>query len=140
MPRWLVKLLHSLFGPRPPVPGPVPPAPPSEPDLSAEALAALAAHNRERAAHGLSRLTIDSVLRSRAQGHSGRMAAEGRLFHSPGGAENVAWNYPTGAGVVAGWMKSDGHRANILNPYYTHVGIGVARSPIGETYWTAIYG
>ena len=31
----------------------------------------------------------------------------------------------TAAFFVSGWMNSDGHRKNILNPAYTHMGVGV---------------
>jgi uncharacterized protein YkwD len=44
--------------------------------------------------------------------------------------------------VVDGWMNSDGHRANILNENYTHIGIGYAAwdgSQYG-VYWTAVFG
>ena len=50
------------------------------------------------------------------------------------GSENVAWNYPTGEAVVAGWMNSSGHRRNILGNY-THCGIGY-----DAPYWTAMFG
>ena len=40
-------------------------------------------------------------------------------------AENIAWGYPTVQAVMTGWMNSAGHKANILNPKYTKVGIGI---------------
>src|SRR5260370_13930070 len=53
-----------------------------------------------------------------------RIAATGARFTVA--AENIA-----SVGVVEdahlGWMLSPGHRANILNPAYTHVGIGVVK-------------
>ena len=39
--------------------------------------------------------------------------------------ENVAANWPSGAAVMAAWMNSPGHRANILSPTFTHFGAGV---------------
>ena len=38
--------------------------------------------------------------------------------------ENIAMGYATPAAVVAGWMNSAGHRANILNSSYTKIGVG----------------
>ena len=34
------------------------------------------------------------------------------------GGENIAAGYPTAEEVVAAWMSSPGHRANILNANY----------------------
>ncbi len=38
--------------------------------------------------------------------------------------ENEAWGYSSAADVVAAWMGSSGHRANILNSAFTHIGVG----------------
>ena len=38
--------------------------------------------------------------------------------------ENIAAGNATAAETVAQWMNSPGHRANILNPKYTHIGVG----------------
>ncbi len=38
--------------------------------------------------------------------------------------------------VVKGWMSSNGHRANILTPYFKRQGIGVALSDDGKVYVT----
>lgn len=38
--------------------------------------------------------------------------------------ENIAKGYRTPKDVVKGWMNSEGHRANILNPEFTHIDIG----------------
>ena len=38
--------------------------------------------------------------------------------------ENIAEGYPTPEMVVNGWMNSSGHRANILNPEFTHLAVG----------------
>jgi uncharacterized protein YkwD len=42
--------------------------------------------------------------------------------------ENIAWgsgDYATPAETVKGWMESAGHRANILNRGFRHIGVGV---------------
>lgn len=39
--------------------------------------------------------------------------------------ENIAYGYNTPEKVMEGWMNSPGHRANILNASFHHIGIGV---------------
>ena len=50
--------------------------------------------------------------------------------------ENIAYGYATPQAVVNGWMNSSGHRANILNPAYTKLGVGYV--PQGR-YWTQLF-
>jgi uncharacterized protein YkwD len=40
--------------------------------------------------------------------------------------ENIAEGQENGTAVVAAWLTSAGHRANILSPSYTRIGIGVS--------------
>lgn len=40
--------------------------------------------------------------------------------------ENIAMGYPSPEAVVAGWMNSPGHRANILNANFNAIGVGYA--------------
>lgn len=47
--------------------------------------------------------------------------------------ENIAAGNSTAAATVQQWMNSPGHRANILNPNFTHIGVGYAYEP-GSTY------
>lgn len=42
--------------------------------------------------------------------------------------ENVATGYQNAQAVVSGWINSEGHRANILNSNYKHIGIGMAEN------------
>jgi uncharacterized protein YkwD len=63
-----------------------------------------------------------------------RMQAAGFAWHTWG--ENVAFGYPTADAVVAAWMNSAPHRANILNPAFTSIGVGSAPSASGVLYWT----
>jgi uncharacterized YkwD family protein len=51
-------------------------------------------------------------------------------------AENIAAGQQTAEEVVKSWMESSGHRANILNPNYTHIGIGYAKGGSQNCYWT----
>lgn len=51
-------------------------------------------------------------------------------------AENIAKGYATPKAVVDGWMNSSGHRANILNPSFTHIGVGYVKD---GNYWTQMF-
>ncbi len=59
-----------------------------------------------------------------------RMTAAGYNWNSA--AENIAAGYSTPSAVVAGWMSSSGHRANILSTSYREIGIGYYY-PAGDT-------
>lgn len=54
-------------------------------------------------------------------------------------AENIAWGYQTPESVVAAWMNSPGHRANILNPAYTRTGAGWASGGSRRIVWTQLF-
>jgi uncharacterized protein YkwD len=57
------------------------------------------------------------------------MAAVGYPVITITTGENLAWGSraeATPVRVVEGWMESPGHRANILRPQFTEVGVGVA--------------
>lgn len=58
----------------------------------------------------------------------------GITFKSAG--ENIAKGYSTPQAVVNGWMNSSGHRANILNASFTHIGVGYVA---GGNYWTQMF-
>lgn len=49
--------------------------------------------------------------------------------------ENVAAGYTTPAAVMAGWLGSPGHCANIMNPDFTELGVG-----LDGYYWTQLFG
>lgn len=129
---------------------------PTEADLEAVRAAALCLVNRERAANGEAPLNLNGDLDNAAQEHSESMASSGYFEHTaPGGGgflqrlqaagyltsprvlynvgENIAWGSlqdATPGAIVAAWMASPGHRANILNSEFRDVGIGiVARLP-----------
>lgn len=104
--------------------------------------------NHERAAHNLAELKWDDALFKAARKHAllmldldifdhqlpgepgleERMTAAGARFTFI--AENIALGKDS-ATIHDGWMHSPGHRANILNPRITAVGIAVVRGPNG---------
>src|SRR5687768_1250563 len=56
--------------------------------------------------------------------------------------ENIAVYYRDPEAVLRAWMDSPGHRANILDPAFTHLGIGAAVNPASRWgyYWTLDFG
>ena len=61
----------------------------------------------------------------------------GIRFSSAG--ENIAYGQQTPQAVMNSWMNSSGHRANILSPSYTHIGVGLAKNSSGVCYWTQMF-
>ncbi|MFI6369355.1 CAP domain-containing protein [Streptomyces sp. NPDC050546] len=132
---------------------------PFTPDgLRATASAVTDLTNRERARAGLPPLAVDPLLTTAAQAHSADMVARAFYSHTaPDGGqpwdraaqagstrrsigENIACGQRSPADVVAGWMNSPGHRANILKPGFTHIGVGFAGGGRAGTYWTQLFG
>lgn len=119
--------------------------------LNRAARSTLCLLNAQRAVHGLRRLHPNRALRhsagryarslvaNRFFGHvapngqtlQARMSRSGYLRGANGWAygENLAWGSGakgTPAQIVAAWMASPGHRANILSARWRHIGIGIA--------------
>lgn len=55
--------------------------------------------------------------------------------------ENIACGQQTPAQVVSSWMNSEGHRANILSPNFTHLGVGYyySNNASYRHYWTQLF-
>jgi uncharacterized protein YkwD len=109
------------------------------------------ATNGERATQGLAALTAEACVDRYAEAQAARMAAESRMYHQDLGpiltecrlssvGENVAYGYPDGKAVTAGWMGSAGHRANILNSSYRLIGVGAAQNAEGRWYVAQVFG
>jgi uncharacterized protein YkwD len=98
--------------------------------------------NRVRAAHGAPALRVDARLQRAARAHSVDMMKRGYFSHGDFSgrlarfgvqgtamAENIAMgsgSYGTARGLVQMWLNSPGHRANMLNPAFRRIGVGVA--------------
>jgi uncharacterized protein YkwD len=112
--------------------------------------------NAERQARGLAALKWDDDLARVAGDWSAHMASTDDFAHRDLGAagrlpgmskfsalgENIAWveGYPNmGYQLHVGWMKSAGHRANMLQRGYDSVGIGVVCSG-GQAWATQNFG
>ncbi len=134
------------------------PEPPAEGDAAIQQ-EILAITNARRAEAGCGALTLNAQLNVAADSHSEDMASRNYFDHdSPEGegpsdraraagypsgvGENIAAGYDTAEDVMAGWMKSAGHRANIERCSYTELGVGYANvegSKFGS-YWTQNFG
>lgn len=74
------------------------------------------------------------------------MGRDWRRFHIPptcGASSSTTFRasgYPTPEAVVAAWLNSPGHRANIHNCEARAIGLGVAESADGTRYWTLVFG
>ncbi|WP_235483269.1 CAP domain-containing protein [Streptomyces roseoverticillatus] len=113
--------------------------------------------NAERAKAGCSPLTINAKLQAAAQGHSDDMAARDYYDHtspegkSPGDrmtaagyhwstyGENIFKSPKDARTAMDGWMKSSGHRANILNCSFKEIGVGINFKSNGP-WWTQNFG
>jgi uncharacterized protein YkwD len=68
---------------------------------------------------------------------SERVNATGYAWASLG--ENIAAGYPDIDSVIDGWMRSDGHCANLMNPAFDEVGLACVPGAAGSRYaqyWT----
>ena len=114
--------------------------------------------NRVRSAHGLRTLTVRPRLQNAGSGHANNLAKHGVFTHDwsngtpfakwigwywpgPGygswsAGENLFWAGPVtnAKAVVAAWLASPGHRANLLSKSWRAVGVGAVKivSPIGD--------
>jgi uncharacterized protein YkwD len=66
-----------------------------------------------------------------------RLAACG---FTSGGSENIAYGYETARDVVRAWLRSPGHRRNIVSTTWRYLGVGVAVSHRGGTFWAQDFG
>lgn len=113
---------------------------------------AFAATNRQRARHDRVAFRHQDCVQRFAVRQARRMARQERMYHQDLGpilrqcglstvGENVAYGYPTGRSVVDdGWMRSEGHRENILNPRFRLLGIGARKSDDGQWYAAQVFG
>jgi uncharacterized protein YkwD len=67
-----------------------------------------------------------------------RISRQGYPWRTYG--ENIAVGYPTVSSVLQGWLGSEGHCRNVMNPAFTEIGAGYAIGPFGGNpaarFWT----
>jgi len=111
--------------------------------------------NEHRNSLGLSTLKPLNIVSSTAISHTEYMIQAGQISHDGFSdrsknlmdkanarlvGENVAYGYSSAQGVVNGWLNSEGHKAVIENPKYTHFGISTeACATTGRNYFTQIF-
>ncbi len=112
--------------------------------------------NIERQKEGLSPLTTSSEFSNVARKKSEDMAVKGYFSHtSPTygspfdmmktfgikyntAGENIAKGQISAESVMRAWMNSSGHRANIMNPSFNKIGVGMYEKN-GTKYWTQMF-
>jgi len=104
--------------------------------------------NRERVERDIGSLRLRPKLTRLARKHSRTMAAAGTIFHSDLGetVSGLSWSIagenvgmgPTIKGLHRAFMKSPGHRANVLERRYKRVGVGVIQRD-GTIYITILF-
>ena len=112
--------------------------------------------NKQRTANGLSKFTTSNKLSDVAQTRAKELTEsyshtrpdgsscftalrEANIDYTAAG-ENIAAGYSTPEAVVEGWMNSKAHRANILNPNYSKIGVGYFADGSGYgSYWVQVF-
>jgi uncharacterized protein YkwD len=100
----------------------------------------LSAVNKARAAHGLAPLKVDRTLVRVARRHSTTLLRRDVFTHGdfstrirrsgargPRFGENLAWgtgSRASAATIVRSWLRSPGHRRNLLRPGFRRIGLG----------------
>ena len=116
-------------------------------NLSAEIISSVLTDlaNKDRTVYAISSLNINQTLTEAAQLKANDMATKGYFAHtSPEGlspwywfrssgynfiyaGENLAIDFTDSNDVNSAWLNSPSHRANILNPNFTEIGIATAK-------------
>ncbi len=128
----------------------------------------LASVNAVRAKAGCGPLKVNASLMAAARLHAGNMAEKDFFGHSGKdgkgfasrirkegyryglAAENIAAGQPTPERAVKAWLKSPGHRRNIMNCKFRETGIAMAYQPDDKPlrgqsmglryYWVQVFG
>lgn len=105
--------------------------------------------NQERARRGIGALKVSTELsraaRVRAReitrkfSHTRPDGTAWRTVSNAAYGENIAMGQRTADKVMAAWMTSSGHRANILRASYGSIGVCAVISG-GVTYWVQLFG
>lgn len=129
---------------------------------------ALALVNKARTAAGCGALVVNPQLQAAAEGHARAMAQQNFFGHTGADgskmqdriaaqgysgrklAENIAAGQPTAKEVVAGWLKSPGHKRNMLDCDFTETGLALVDQPDDQPlagkaaayryYWVQVFG
>lgn len=109
--------------------------------------------NTYRAENGLAALEILDDGSRQAELHNNHMIEKDEVCHdgfpnryaalvdavnAKAVSENVAYGYSSAEAVVKAWIKSEGHRDNMLGSH-SHFGISITQDPEGKFYFTNIF-
>lgn len=112
--------------------------------------------NGERTSQGLSPLARNSLLDAAGLRHAQDMRANNFFDHTGSDGsdvsvratdagytwtmigENIGMGSVSPEDMMDGWMNSPGHRANILNPDFTELGVAIDEQ--GPTLWVQVFG
>lgn len=105
--------------------------------------------NQERAKRGLRTLRVDPALTAAAQqraleitqkfSHTRPDGTRWSTVSSRAYAENIARGQKTPDKVMAAWLTSSGHRANMLRASYGSIGVACVKSG-GIYHWVQLFG
>lgn len=97
-----------------------------------------------RAEYGVGPLTLEVSIRDAARDHTWAMESAGYVFHAaditagaPAGWQKIGENVGLGPNIAIlmnAFVNSSGHLANLIDPSFTHIGVGVVRD--GATMYT----
>lgn len=119
----------------------------------------LSSVNSLRAGEGKAPLVLCGTLSNAAQGWANFMASNGYFGHNyqdetpadriafagyssapPAWGENIAAGDMSVSATMKTWIDSPGHHENMVNPAYTHLGLGLSRAADGRMYWVQTFG
>jgi len=131
---------------------------PKAPQPTKDELKVFELTNQERKKKELAPLVLSPALNKLARAHSENMARQEKMDHTLDGKSpfdrmrDAGYRFTkagenVGAGeegtkieaIVQAWMNSEGHKANILNPDYTEIGVGIGRTKDGQLYFTQVF-
>jgi uncharacterized protein YkwD len=128
----------------------------AQPGAELDAAAAASMISGYRANNGLPAVTLDPALMRLAQAQADVMAERNKLDHNLGkpfttrlktsgydaerAAENIGAGYHTLAEAFSGWRDSPSHRANMLLPGATRMGIAAVYTPKSKykVFWSLV--
>ncbi len=126
--------------------------------LDSEKAELLKIHNEERQGRKIHPLSINPEAMKAAQKHADWMAKKNKMSHTGDNnsqpwdriegewssvGENIAYGASSPESVMSMWMKSTGHKRNILSKDYRGVGFGIAyhidRNGDKTKYWCTVF-
>lgn len=130
----------------------------ADPEQVAQQMALLDAINAERRNHGLSPVRLESRLANAAHGHACESARINRISHQaqdgsrPGHralragydyrtvVENLGLGFHSAGQAMFYWMRSPGHRKNVLAPEVRDAALGLTMTSGGQRAWVLMMG